>query len=149
MNNMNGFRIWDKEKKKMRTSNIESNNFLIDGCGNLFQRSLHKIRVIPPILAKERYVILLSLDRYDISGRTVFEGDILRYETGYEFVVAFGTHPSFCPGDRLDTTNEGFCALTYEDGKTIANSFNAYPLSDVEHLALVVGNIYEGYLYEN
>lgn len=149
MNNINGFRVWDKEEKKMKTSNIQFDGFLIDECGNLYRRSFDKFKIIPPKLANERYVMLLALNRYDISGRTIYEEDIIRYETGCEFVVAFGTHPAYCHGDRMDTTNEGFCALNYEDGKVTVNEFSSYPLSDLEHLALVVGNTFEGYYKED
>lgn len=166
MQNVNGFRVWDKEEKKMYTSNIKNNLFLIDGCGNLFQRKIYTntIKVVDPSLAKNRFILLLKLGRYDISGRSVFEGDIIRYPTGWEFVVAFGTHPAYCHGDHMDTINEGFfgvpykgeegkllttegfCALVYEGGEV--HPHDSYPLSDLEDYALIVGDVFQGY-YEN
>lgn len=174
MQNMNGFRVWDKEEKKMYPCNVGKNPFVVDCCGNLFKVTKYgndrhlddrTIQLIPVYIALNKYVVMLYLDREDMSCRKICEGDIIRYPTGWEFVVAFGTHPAYCHGDHMDTVNEGFFGIPYkdrEDGKLLTTEGfcalvyereevqhrDSYPLSDLEDFALVVGNIFQGY-YEN
>lgn len=144
MNNLK-FKVWCEKENTMY-----SDGFVLDQQGGLYQikkAELNEMSRIVPVNANE-YVVLHSLDREDISGRIVYEGDILRYETGYEFVVNYGEHPAYCSGDRAWTTNEGFFAVLFDENLNydeINLDSVSYPLSDIEHSALVVGNIFQGY----
>lgn len=96
-----------------------------------------------PTCDEERYIVMWQIERNDIAGQEVYQKDILRYETGYEFAIEFGKHDMYCPGDRFVTTNQGFIACRYEYGDVETKEI--YPISEIEELAKVVGNTLEGY----
>lgn len=125
---MDKFRVFDQE-----TETMLYDGFVLDNQGLLFQiNSNGLIRA-----DKNRYLIMHGLDRKDVSGTEVYVGDVLLYEAGSEFVVAFGEHDSFCPGDRIPEPSHGFvaalvkcCSPDYED---------IYPLSWLEEISKVIG----------
>jgi len=132
---MNEFRVYDIKNQEMLY-----NNFFLDQEGKLYKNNQEN--GLLEYCEKENYIIMHSIDREDISTMKIFEKDILRYETGYEFFVAFGEHTSFCPGDQMMTTNQGFVAVRFEDNKP--DYSEVYPLSHVEYLAKVVGYYING-----
>lgn len=140
------FKVWCEKENTMY-----EDGFVLDQQGELYRMKKKEFSETYRLIHvnTSEYVVLHSLDREDISGRPVYEGDILRYETGYEFVVNYGEHPAYCSGDRAWTTNEGFFAVLFDEDLNYDEiNFDSvsYPLSDIEHSALVVGNIFQGYI---
>lgn len=140
------FRVWDKKESKMYYD-----GFLIGTNGELyrivdaFENLDYTLDVKLIAVNQENYDVMRCLsNRKDQSGGPVYEKDILRYDTGYEFCIEYGTHDAFCPGDKLWGTNEGFVAAMY-DPITGSDHHEVYPLMDIETLAVVIGNIFEGY----
>ena len=143
---MNEFRVWDKKEKKMYYD-----GFLIGTDGelyrivNMFENLDYTYDSNLMAVNQENYEVMHCLSgRKDQSCGPVYNKDILRYETGYEFCIEYGTHDAFCPGDKIFGTNEGFVAAIY-DPVTGSDHHEVYPLMDIETLALVVGNVFEGY----
>lgn len=146
---MISYRVWDKKEKKMYYD-----GFLIGTAGELYRisnamenrKNEYKMTLLP--VSMENFDVMRCLSgRKDISHSDVYEKDILRYETGCEFCVEYGTHDAFCSGDKLWGSNEGFVAAAY-DAVAGSDHNDIYPLMEIETLALCVGNIYEGY-HEN
>lgn len=143
---MKGFRVWDKKENKMYYD-----GFLIGTDGELY-RVVDAFENLDNSL--DYNIIAVNQENYDVmhclSGRKdqscgpVYVKDILRYDTGYEFCIEYGTHDAFCPGDKIWGTNEGFVAALY-DPITGSDHHEVYPLMEIETLAVVVGNIFEGY----
>lgn len=144
---MKAFRVWDKKESKMYYD-----GFLIGTNGELF-RIVDAFENLDDSL--DFKLIAVNQENYDVmhclSGRKdqscgpVYAKDILRYDTGFEFCIEYGTHDAFCPGDKILGTNEGFVAAMY-DPVTGSDHHDVYPLMEIEELAVVVGNIYEGCL---
>ncbi len=127
---MDRFRVYCMEEQSLYYT-----GYLLDQEGNLFEINKKNDGLLVKC-TKENYIIMHGIERQDICGREIYERDILRYESGFEFIVDFGLCPAFCPGDRLDTTNQGFVAVRLAD-KMISDEL--YPLSSVESLAKVIG----------
>ncbi len=127
---MNKFRVFDKKKKTMNYK-----GFLLDNEGNLYKINKHNGLLMK--CNQEYFVVMHCIGREDISGKEIYEKDILEYETGCHFIVGFGKHDVFCPGDKRDTTNQGYIAIDY-NGDT-PNYNEIYPLSELEKLARVIG----------
>lgn len=143
---MNEFRVWDKKENKMYYD-----GFLIGTDGELyrvvdaFENLDNSLDFNIIAVNQENYEVMHCLSgRKDQSCGPVYNKDILRYDTGYEFCVEYGTHDAFCSGDKLWGSNEGFVAALY-DPVTGSDYNDIYPLMDIETLAVVVGNIFEGY----
>lgn len=141
------FRVWDKKDNKMYYD-----GFLIGTNGELyrivdaFENLDYTLDFKLIAVNQENYDVMHCLsNRKDQSGGPVYEKDILRYDSGCEFSIEYGTHDAFCPGDKISGTNEGFVAAAYNP-ITGSNHHEVYPLMDIETLAVVVGNIFEGYL---
>lgn len=152
---MDKFRVYNK-----KNGELDYERYLLNQDGNLYQIDLKSfyetcqgvvkdgkvdgIGWSKTIIEceKEDFIIMHCIDRKDISGRDIFEGDILSYPTGYTFLVAFGEHDAFCPGDKMDETNQGFAAVKF-DGDS-PNYDEVYPLSDMESLTRVIGYYING-----
>lgn len=145
----NGFRVWSITEEKMYYDGFvlraEGELLRILECvENINNEYEARFVGVNPL----NYVVMMKLEgRKDISGDVVYEKDILRYETGFEYCIEFGTHDAFCPGDKMWGSNEGYVAALY-DPITGSNHQEVYPLMDIESLALRVGNLYEGYSTE-
>lgn len=139
MSMINGFRIWNKETKRMYYK-----GFFIDHSGNLYKMIGNTL--LP--CKTDNYIVMKQLTGHkDISNMVVYEKDILRYQSGKEFIIEYGTHDTLHPDDHTICTTEGFVAIVYS--LTRPPDFDdIYPLMDIEHTALCVGNIYEGYYKE-
>ena len=93
---------------------------------------------------EQRYIVQYELNRVDRQTSSLYEGDIIRYESGYEYVLIYGKFGGmFCPGDKRYTTGQGFVACEYDDKDIITTM--AYPISEVEELSICIGNICTGY----
>jgi len=127
---MNEFRVYDIENQEMLYE-----GFFLDQEGKLYKNNQENGML--EHCEQENYIIMHSLNRYDIANQEIFNYDILRYETGYEFVVVFGKYPAFCPGDNVLETNQGFTAIELKGSKLDIEY--TYPLSDTELYSKVVG----------
>lgn len=81
-----------------------------------------------------------STGKYDISGKEIFEGDIIESHLGGQvlagnMVVKFGRYQAYCPVDKQDMDSVGF----YVSAPGVPNM----PLGPTEDYAKVIGNIFE------
>lgn len=71
---MNGFRVYDKQKKKYVGTGISNNVFVVTQSGLLFEYDLKgAFKEADP----DRYVVEFSTYKKDINGNDVFYGDIV------------------------------------------------------------------------
>lgn len=135
---MNKFRVYDKENDELFCGWHKS--FMLDQDGNLFE--VNKKNGLLIKYDTDKVIIMHCINRKDISGRDIYEGDILNYPTGYKFLVAFGEHDAFCPGDQMNETNQGFVAVRFDGDSPDYNE--VYPLSSTESLTRVIGHYING-----
>ncbi|MBS6954274.1 MAG: hypothetical protein KH230_13735 [Enterocloster asparagiformis] len=81
-----------------------------------------------------------STGKYDISGKEIFEGDIIESHLGGKIladnmVVRYGTYQAHCPVDRQDMDSVGFYIA--------ASGLPDMPVGPMEDYAKVIGNIHE------
>lgn len=78
--------------------------------------------------------------KHDISGKEVFEGDIIESHQGSRIldivmVIRYGTYEAYCPADGCYMDNVGF----YVE----AVGYPQMPLGPLKDYAKVIGNIFE------
>lgn len=78
--------------------------------------------------------------KHDISGKEVFEGDIIESHQGSQIlaivmVIRYGTYEAYCPADGCYMDNVGF----YVE----AVGYPQMPLGPLEDYAKVIGNIFD------
>lgn len=129
---MEGYRLWCKNNNEW-----EKNNSWIgmNGCLMTLRHGC------PYPLRSDTHILQRSTGKTDISGREVFEGDIIESHLpdgrilDINMVVRYGTYQDYCPVDEEYMDNVGFyvCAQGYPD----------MPLGPLENYAKVIGNIFE------
>lgn len=129
---MQGYRVWCKNN-----SEWEKNNSWIgmNGCLMTLQHSC------PYPLNSDAHILQRSTEKCDISGREVFEGDIIESHMpngqilDLNMVVRYGTYQAYCPvdGEYMDSVGFYVSASGYPD----------MPLGTLEDYAKVIGNIFE------
>lgn len=78
--------------------------------------------------------------KYDMSGKEVFEGDIIESHLGGQvlvtnMVIKYGTYQAYCPADRCYMDSVGFYAS--------AQGYPDMPIGPLEDYAKVIGNIFD------
>ena len=130
--NMAGYRLWCKNNNEWEKDNswIGMNGCLMtlrNGC--------------PFPLRSDTHILQRSTEKNDISGKEIFEGDIIEsHVTGgrilaLNMIVQYGTYRAWCPIDKEYMTNVGFYVSV--------PGLPDMPLGPTEDYAKVIGNIFE------
>ena len=80
-------------------------------------------------------VVMPSTGKHDLSGKEVFEGDIIENSAGVRMEICYGIYPGYCPADRCYMDCVGFYAE--------ASGYPQMPVGPLEQYAKVIGNIFE------
>lgn len=123
------FRAWDKKEKKMYYDVQNTYDFMINN-GGCFEESFKDV------LEYDNYVVMQYTNCYDINGKEIYEGDIIRLE-GVD--------------DReIGSTWEHIGKILYKRGAFFVCYFDYYADGDEElicdaqvEFGTVIGNIYE------
>lgn len=129
MNREIKFRAWDKKEKKMYYDVQNTYDFMINN-GGCFEESFKDV------LEYDNYVVMQYTNCYDINGKEIYEGDIIRLE-GVD--------------DReIGSTWEHIGKIVYKRGAFFVCYFDYYADGDEElicdaqvEFGTVIGNIYE------
>lgn len=115
------FRVWDILNKKM----LDWEEIKYLPASQIFsEQSKQKSRIV-----------MRGVGRRDISGKDVYEGDIIENPGGARMEIKFGTYWAYCPVDKCNVDSVGFYAESRGCPKM--------PVGPLEDYAEVVGNIYE------
>ncbi len=129
---MTGYRLWHKNKNEW-----EKDNSWIGMNGCLM--TLH--HGCPYPLSSETHILQRSTGKNDISGKEVFEGDIIESNLpdgrvlDLNMVVRYGTYQAWCPVDQVYVDSIGFYVS--------ASGYPDMPIGPLENYAKVIGNIFE------
>lgn len=128
---MPGYRLWCKNKNEWEWDNSWIG---INGCLMTLRHGC------PYPLSSDTHILQLSTGKNDISGREVYEGDIIESHQGSQIldilmVIRYGTYEAYCPADDCYMDNVGF----YVE----AIGYPQMPLGPLENYAKVVGNIFD------
>lgn len=95
----------------------------------------------PCPLNSETHILQRSTEKHDISGKEIFEGDIIEGHTpngqilALNMVIRYGTYQAYCPVDREYMDSVGFYVS--------APGYPDMPVGTLEDYAKVIGNIFE------
>lgn len=95
----------------------------------------------PYPLSSETHILQRSTEKNDISGKEIFEGDIIESHTSngqilaLNMVVRYGTYQAFCPVDKEYMDSVGFYISS--------TGYPDMPVGELEDYAKVIGNIFE------
>lgn len=83
---------------------------------------------------KQMTQVRKSTGKQDISGREVFEGDVIENPDGFRMEIKYGLHKAYCPEDKMFMDGVGFYAIGYGTADM--------PIGCLEDYAKVIGDIY-------
>lgn len=121
------FRVWDIIGKKMVK------------WGNIMH--LPAWEIFPGTPEQRAYNVMRSTEKKDITGKEVFEGDIIESHMpdgrilAQNMVVRYGTYQAYCPVDKEYMDSVGFYVST--------SGLPDMPLGSLDEYAKVIGNIFE------
>lgn len=120
------FRIWNIIFKKMLS------------WGDVFH--LPAWEIFPGTPEQRAYNVMRFTGKCDISGKKVYEGDIIESHLGGQIIagnmeIKYGTYQAYCPADKCYMDSVGFYA--------VARGYPDMPIGPLEDYAKVIGNIFE------
>lgn len=115
------FRIWDIIGKKMLA------------WGRVM--TLPAWEIFPGTPEQRAFDVMRSTGKKDMSGREIFENDIIENPNGIRMRICYGIYQAYCPVDQCYMDSVGFYAE--------APGLPPMPIGPLEDYAVVTGNIYE------
>lgn len=73
--------------------------------------------------------------KHDMSGKAVWEGDVIENPDGVRMEIRYGLYDAYCPVDRCCMDSVGFYA--------VGEGLPEMPIGCLEDYAMVVGNVWE------
>lgn len=135
------FRVFDRVHKSMHIVGTNHHDtFHIWGNNQVsyynYQNGESSILPGEEILDDESgYILMRYSGKHDMSGKEVYEGDVIENPDGVRMEIRYGIYQGFCPVDKCTMDSVGFYA--------VAEGNPEMPVGNLEDYAEVVGNIWQ------
>lgn len=132
------FRAWDKSNRIM--CNVTALRFSEVQYMNVWYRKNINGKIIDEnALLDEKMsgtcVLMRCTGKRDVSGKKVYEGDVIENPDGVRMEIRYGLYDAYCPADRCNMDSVGFYA--------VGEGLPEMPIGCLEDYAIVIGNVWE------